>query len=149
MRTSLTFGGGKQLAAALGELPARVSKRLLLASLAEASEPLRLEMEQRAPRESGQLSEAMVVRPARTRDQRETAVAVGASRRGYYGSFQEFGTAHVTPQPWARPAFEATWRTCLKILSDALWTRIAAKRDRGEAGGFSSVSSASTLEGEV
>jgi hypothetical protein len=61
---------------------------------------------------------------------------VGATRGGFYGSFQEFGTAHHAPQPWARPAFDATHQTSLRVFADALWRELAG---RGIQRGSSSV----------
>ena len=152
MKVTMKFEGGKDLAAALSGLPARVSKRILLESLTEAAAPLVLEMEDRAPRDRGQLAEAMTVGRSRAgEDSREAVVAVGATRRGFYGSFQEFGTAHVPPQPWARPAFDATWQQCLQVFARALWGRLAVLGVKGAASRttFGGADAPAHLEGEV
>lgn len=125
----LKFEGGKELAAALAQLPARVSRRFLLESLEESAEPMRDRMESLAPRspDAPHLRDQMVISRARTEDAREAAVVVGPTKRGFYGSFQEFGTAHHAPQPFARPAFDQTFAISLQILSQALWRELASK----------------------
>lgn len=135
--TRLEFTGGPELAAALQTLAKRASTTVALEALAEAAEPLRARMEDDAPVETGRLADVMVISRSRGRDAREQAVAVGASRPGFYGSFVEFGTAHMGPQPWARPAFDQTWQACLRLLASGLWSRLAA---RGVAAAFSRVS---------
>jgi HK97 gp10 family phage protein len=138
MTTSLRFEGGKALATALSGLSARVSKKLVLEALHEAAEPMRDRMEANAPvsAEAPHLRDVIVVRTSRGKDAKESAVAVGATRGGFYGSFQEFGTAHHAPQPWARPAFDATHQTSLRVFADALWRELAG---RGIQRGSSSV----------
>jgi HK97 gp10 family phage protein len=129
MRTSFRMDGGKELVKALNQLSHRVSKKILLESLHEAAEPIRKRMEQNAPvsPEAPHLRDVMVIRTSRGEDARETAVAVGPTRAGFYGSFQEFGTAHHAPQPWARPAWEATSGQALQILGAAIWRELAGR----------------------
>lgn len=143
---SIKFDGGKELLGALNQLSARLSKKLLMEALTEAAEPLRDRMEVNAPvsAEAPHLRDVIVIRPARGLDVRETAVAVGATKAGFYGSLQEFGTAHHAAQPWARPAFEATHQECLRVLSDVLWRELAG---RGISRGMATADM--TVEGEV
>jgi HK97 gp10 family phage protein len=56
------------------------------------------------------------------------AVAVGPSKAGFYGIFQEFGTVHHGAQPFARPAFDQTVQKSLGILAAALWQAIGKRR---------------------
>jgi HK97 gp10 family phage protein len=149
MKVTLRFEGGQQLAAALKGLPSRVSKRMLLEALRQAAEPLRDRMEQNAPvgPDAPHLRDMVVVGPSRGQDAREAAVAVGATRAGFYGSFQEFGTAHHAAQPWARPAFDATYQQVLRALADEIWIELSARGIRRPSGGdgFDGVA----VEGEV
>jgi len=57
-----------------------------------------------------------------------------------HGLLQEFGTAHHGPQPFMRPAWDATWRKILDNVARGLWAEIEkavarkAKRDAKKAG---------------
>lgn len=125
----IRFSGGKEIAAALAKLPPRISKRFLIESLTEAAEPMRDAMERNVAvsPDPPHIRDVVVVGTSRGQDTREAAVVVGATRKGYYGSFLEFGTAHQAPQPWARPAFDATFQQALQILSAALWREMASR----------------------
>lgn len=126
---TLRFEGGVALAHALDRLSKRVSARVRLEALKEVAEPMRDRMEVRAPvgPDAPHLRDRMVIGASRGQDAKETAVAVGATRGGYYGSFQEFGTSEHAAQPWARPAFDETWRQALSDLSGVLWRELAGR----------------------
>ncbi len=126
---TLKFEGGKALAANLDKLTARVSKRMVMECLKEAAEPLRTSMSRKAPHEPGKpdLRDTMTISASRGQDAKETAVAVGPSRAGFYGSFQELGTSRHAAQPFARPAFDETAGRSLNILGDALWRELAGR----------------------
>lgn len=119
----MKFEGGKELADNLAQLPQRISRRVQLQALREAAEPMRDGMSRLAPVEPGppDLRDMMTISPARGTDREELAVAIGPSRRGFYGLFQEFGTVHHGAQPFARPAFDQGIAASLRILSAALW----------------------------
>lgn len=145
---SMRLEGGSDLAKALSGLSARVSTRLVRESLEEAAEPMRDRMEQLAPvgDPPTHLKDQIVI--SRTKDgltdARETAVAVGPSKRAFYGSFQELGTAHHAAQPFAAPAFDQTWNQSLAIFSEALWRELAG---RGIRRGM--IEAPTAVEGEV
>lgn len=130
MKGSVRLDGGADLARALSGLSARVSTRLIRESLIEAAEPMRDRMEQLVPvsDDAPHVRDEMVISKARSdTDARETAVAVGPTKKGFYGSFVEFGTAHMAAQPWARPAFDQTWLQSLGIFAAALWRELAGR----------------------
>lgn len=131
MKGSAKLEGGVELAKALSGLSARVSMRLVRESLVEGAEPMRARMEQLAPvgDPPTHLKDQMVISAARdvAIDARETAIAVGPTRKGFYGSFQELGTAHQAAQPFAAPAFDQTWRESLAIFAAALWRELAGR----------------------
>lgn len=126
---SLKFEGGKELMQALEQLPLRTSNRFVREALVEAAEPMRDRMEALAPvsDEAPHLKNVIVISKARTEDAREMAVAVGPTKKGFYGSFQELGTAHHGPQPFARPAFDQTWLQSLALLGSILWRELASR----------------------
>lgn len=132
---SLQFTGGAEMATRLAELS--VSVNVQRRAVRAAAEPMRRDMSILAPHEPGKpdLRDAMVISPVTKRDDdlvfpQEIAVAVGPSTKGFYGFFQEFGTAFHGAQPFARPAFDQNIATSLRILQEALWASIqtAAKR---------------------
>jgi HK97 gp10 family phage protein len=121
--------GLSQLATALQQLPSRVSKKIQREALVHAAEPMRQRMASTVAYEPGKpdIRDAMVISTARGQDANETAVAVGPNKAGFYGSFLEFGTAHMAAQPFARPAFDATWREALQRMRDDIWVSLAGR----------------------
>lgn len=73
------------------------------------------------------LRDTISVSGARGTDSNEIAVAIGPSRAGFYGSFQELGTKHHAAQPFARPAFDSQGPTSLQIIASAIWRELAAR----------------------
>lgn len=144
MNPSFTFTGGQELQKALEQLPARVSKRFQLEALEHAAEPMRRAMELKAPVEPGKpdLRDTMVISRARGVDAKAAVVAVGPSRKGWHGSFQELGTAHVAPQPFVRPAFAEKAQEAMQRLGADIWASLASR------GISRSVSSAVAVMGE-
>lgn len=126
---SLRFEGGRALAANLLTLSKRLSKTIQLDALREAAEPMRKGMAQRAPHEPGKpdLRDAMTISTSRGQDAKESAVAVGPNREGYYGSFQELGTKDFPAQPFARPSFDENLQKSLTIISDSLWRELSGR----------------------
>jgi HK97 gp10 family phage protein len=82
-----------------------------------------------APHEPGKpdLRDAMVISTSRGQDRNEAAVAIGPTRKGFYGSFQELGTKHHAAQPFVRPALDRNVQISLQILASAIWRELAAK----------------------
>lgn len=131
MRGSMRLEGGVEMSKALSGLSAGVSRRLVRENLVDAAEPMRERMEELAPVGDAptHLRDQMVISVARdvAVDKRETAVAVGPSRRGFYGSFQELGTAHHAAQPFAGPAFDQTWLQVLGLFGEGLWADLVRR----------------------
>lgn len=133
MKASFHVAGGSLLARGLAGLPERVSKTVQRQALRAAAEPMRDAMAKLAPQEPGKpdLRDSMTISNARGGEHifdEEVAVAVGPSRAGFYGIFQEFGTIHHGAQPFARPAFDQNVRKALDILSKFLWAALAKRR---------------------
>lgn len=126
---NLEFEGGAELAANLRTLSTRLSRRIVTEALREAAEPMRKQMSRMAPHEPGKpdLRDAMSISRAMGADSQEVAVAVGPTRSGFYGSFQELGTKHHAAQPFLRPSFDSNVQPSLRILAAAVWRELAAK----------------------
>jgi HK97 gp10 family phage protein len=130
MKTTLRFDGGQAIAKALESLSTRITTKVKRDALDTAAQPMARRMSQMAPKseEAPHLKEMIGVGTnARGQDANEVAVAVGPTRSGFYGSFQEFGTAHHGAQPFARPAFDETAPQCLAQVGRAFWTELAAR----------------------
>ena len=125
----MKFEGGKEMQAALEKLPTRVSRRFQFEALTHAAEPMRRAMEVKAPHEPGKpdIRDQMVINRTRGIDAKEAAVAVGPSKKGWYGGFVEFGTAHTSPQPFVRPAFAENAATAMQRLAADIWASLASR----------------------
>jgi HK97 gp10 family phage protein len=99
------------------------SKKIIVKALREGAEPIRERAEQLAPDDpttpGSRIKESMMVSVV---EQTGTgAIAkIGPSRKGFVGSFQEFGTMHHSAQPFLRPAFDEKKDEAVKIMSDVL-----------------------------
>lgn len=144
-RVSMTFAGGKGLAAALRTLPQALSRSIVLEALKEAAEPMRSRMAQLAPREPGKpdIADNIGISVAnrlgdvgggrwQARHDEEHAVAVGPTKDFFYGIFQEYGTSRHRAQPFMRPAFDGEAPRALPQLGNRIW---AAIRDRAMSTG--------------
>jgi HK97 gp10 family phage protein len=129
MNVTFEFKGGADLAKALEQLSDRVARKVQREALTTAAEPLRARMASLAPHAPGapDLRNTMVVSNARGIDTNEVAVAIGPSKAGYYGSFQEFGTARHSAQPFMRPALDETAETVLRVLADEMWDALKSR----------------------
>jgi len=140
---SMRIEGGKELAAALNSLSARVRRNTLVTVLTEAAEPMRKRAESLAPHEPGPpdiKANIIVARNMKTigesgflerQDEFQGTVAMGPAKGFFYGLFQEYGTTgkrgHAA-QPFMRPAFDSEAPRALKNIGEALWLELAAKR---------------------
>ncbi len=71
---------------------------------------------------SGALAAGLIVRRRRTGA--EPWVQIGTSRQRFYGMFLEFGTAHIAPKPFLRPAAEENQHEVVMRMAKHLRTRI-------------------------
>lgn len=95
------------------------SKNLIVRALRVGAEPIREEAQRLAPFETGTLKESMMTTVSEQTG--TSAVAkIGPSRKGFYGTFQEFGTAHDAAQPFLRPAYDSKVDEALTIISGSL-----------------------------
>lgn len=128
MNVSLKVEGGRELAQALSQLSARVSKKVLIEALLAGAELIRAKAAQLAPRDPGQpdLADHLVAARVRDRDGLPT-VAIGTTRPFFYDYFQEFGTPHHPAQPFYRPAFEGEAPRALGVIGQEIWRQLAGR----------------------
>lgn len=127
----MRFEGGKELADALRQLPARVGRSVLIQALKDAAEPMRERASRLAPHEPGapDLRDNIEVSTIRRRSAEETeaSVAMGPTKDFFYGIFQEWGTVFHGAHPFMRPAFDQEASPALKELRQQLWAALASK----------------------
>lgn len=141
---SMRFAGGEQLARVYDRLPAAVSRRWQLEALRKAAEPLRAEMEVRAPRGPSRagrrfpthLKDSMAIMTVRRSTENDPTVAVGPGKDAFWGFFQEYGTIRHGAQPFAGPSFDARVMTMLNTLRDEAWTAIRRRIPAVQTVGF-------------
>lgn len=124
---TVRFTGGEDLARLLRDLPAAASRKVQLAALREAAEPMRDFMRTNAPigpgRREFHLYESMTISVVRDSEGEagDVSVAVGPAQSAFWGFFQEFGYGPGPAQPFARPAFETHKGGALTTIGQALW----------------------------
>lgn len=113
--------GFDELLKALDEMPAALGqkRKLIVKSLRKAAAPVRDKGESNAPELTGRLKDNIGISVV---DQTATGAEarIGPTEPGFYGLFEEIGTAHQLAQPWLGPAFDETVEQAVKILSDEL-----------------------------
>lgn len=137
---SLRVRGVPELEAALAEISTATEKRIGRKALTEGGKITAEEMAALAPRRSGRLAESITVSPKSNKGRKmkdaEIELYVGPNiRQALHGIFQEFGTYKHPPQPFARPAWEATKSQVLDKIRDvfAEGVRKSAARARARA----------------
>lgn len=148
MKVQQQLIGWTDLARGLGQLPTRVSKRVVRAALMAGGQPIASMASQKAPRAPGEpdLADNIIVAPARSPrgDASTTTVAIGprasfGPRSHVYPTAQELGTAFHEAHPYLRPAFEARAHGALGIIGSAIMaaliTRDVVGSTRGSGGG--------------
>jgi HK97 gp10 family phage protein len=126
MSIKVRIHGLAELKANLERLPVELGRQALRRALRAAAAPIRARARELAPRDTGKLADAIVVR-----DDRKTplaaSVVVTVASEGFYAHMLEFGTApHVVggrapgarhpgtaPRPFLRPAFDETQEAAL------------------------------------
>ena len=146
--------GLRELGEAMRGLADDVNKKVARQAVAAGAKIVRDDARRRAPRDSGNLQAAVVMKnlgktrlTARyvvaTRSGKTADVKAGkaAARSGdasqrravgkdaFYGAFQEFGTVKAPAQPFMRPAFEENQQAAI----DAMATRLAQRIKRAKA----------------
>lgn len=131
--------GLAQLDQALGQLKESTAKNVLRRTGRKALEPMDAEWRQRAPHLTGALEESggvgsKLTRSQRQEHERESFVEVFAGPGPNPQAIQqEFGNVNHPPQPFMRPAWEATKDDALRIVAETLGAEIAASAKRAAA----------------
>lgn len=101
------------------------SKNVIARALRAGAEPIREEAGRRAPRGDEAPHAADTMTTVVSDQTAEGAIAkVGPSKAGFYLSFHEWGTAHMSAQPFLRPAFDEKQDEALKLVGEELGRQI-------------------------
>ena len=102
-------------------------KRIIARAIRAGAEPIRARAEELAPIETGVLRESMTINVTE-QSATEAIGKIGPARRGFYGTFDEFGTAHQAAQPFLRPAYDERLAEAVGIISETLANEIEGVR---------------------
>ncbi len=141
--------GFRELEKTLAELPKATGKNVLRRVGRKALEPMRAKAESLAPRDKGDLAGGIAISDKRTRRAKkergpisgvEMAMGPSSGHGGSlnYATFDEFGTADASAQPFMRPAWDSEAQGAIDIIGRELGTEIskaAARRARKLAKG--------------
>ena len=140
MSVQVKVEGFAELEKELDNLSKAVGKGALRRALKRAAEPTAELMRSMAPRRSGNLAASITVgaklnnrqsglhRRMFRDDRSSVELFVGPSYLmgdgGRHGHLLEFGTFKMSPQPFARPAWDQDRRAMLERLKENLWVQI-------------------------
>lgn len=146
-KSSFRVDGLKELEQALGQLPKATSKAVLRRTAIRALAPVIADAKTRVPVDEGDLKDSLkITTKLSKRQQRKNAksVAEGKSSVQLYAGpsalphahLVEFGTEHMAPQPYLRPAWDANKDEVLELvrteLADEI-TKAAARLAKKQA----------------
>jgi HK97 gp10 family phage protein len=136
------FTGGKELEAALRDLPKATARNALQRALKKAAEPVAADWKAKAPRDQGHLERSIIVGPSSKLTSRQKK---DAKKEGTYfaeihvgtadpaGQQQEFGNVNHPAQPSGRPAWDGNKQSALDGIAKDMWAEIekaAARRNK-------------------
>jgi HK97 gp10 family phage protein len=136
-RQTVKFEGGRELEAALKELPRATGRSVVRRTLKQAAEPVRRSWQAKAPQLTGQLKGSIIVGIKLTKRQARSVKKAGKSTSEIHigtsdpaGLMTEFGNMHQAAEPSGRPAWAATQDDALRIIGGELRNQIEKARVR-------------------
>lgn len=126
--------GLAELSKKLKELPLKVAKNALRASVNAGAEVIRKDAMNRVPVDTGKLKKSIYKKQIREKSNTfQQTFFVGArngkkyratNKDAYYWRFLEFGTSKMPANPFLRPAFDSRKNDAVKAIGDKLKERI-------------------------
>lgn len=117
------FIGGKELEAALLDLPKKVGRPAVLNALKDSAKPLVEELRATAPRLTGKSAATITARSVKVPGFEES-IAIGPTKEGFPLMLREFGTARQPARPWMRPRWDSHREAVLKRFAGDMRARI-------------------------
>lgn len=126
-RSSVRIEGLKELDRALSQLPKATAKNVLRRTAIRALAPVIADAKLRVPVDEGDLRDSLkVAGKLSKRQQRKNAKAVAEGKAAVqlyagpaalpHAHLVEFGTSHMPPQPFMRPAWDANKMKVLELI---------------------------------
>ena len=133
MKMTMKLTGAKELHEAIARL--QPSKSEMTKVLKEAAKPIRDDARAKAPRLTGGLRKAIIIATKLGRRQRtsfaktqgDVVVHIGVRSGVPHGHLNEFGGGHNAPQPFLRPAWDASKDGLVSKIGAALWAALARR----------------------
>lgn len=137
---TLRIEGGDKLAAALRDLPNRVSRKVQRDALAVGAEVIRQRVVASAPRDPGapDLAANILIQGDVRPGDGSVGVGIGVPRGFFYDWFNEFGTVKQGARPFWRPAFDGEKDRVIKRVAAEMWAALISRgagSGRGSGGG--------------
>jgi len=143
-RVEIKTAGFEEAIRALGGLPDRVQKRVIVGAIRAGAVIVRAAAKNTAPirtsggakrmgrrdvrlRSPGFLRRRLIYRKQRGR----AAYRIGPAREAFYGAFLETGTGRIAARPWMAPAWESSKRAALEATAQRFRELIAKELGRG------------------
>lgn len=127
MANELKVEGIEELMARLNSLGEAVATRTENKALREGAEVLREGISKRAPRDTGNLAENIVMSGVKQAEIGKY-IEVGPDKKHFYGLFHEFGTVKMPAYPFMGPALEEDGKEVMNTMAGVLREELAKKR---------------------
>jgi HK97 gp10 family phage protein len=133
MKIKAEIVGLPELLRTMEQLPRATNRSALQKVLKKAGEPILSSIQQKAPRDSGYLSQSFAIstklNPSNRRDVaregKDFAEVYVGTRRGSAAQKIEYGTVHMTAKPFIRPSWDSGKGPALETIKKGLWTEIS------------------------
>lgn len=119
----------KSLDRALKTLPGKVAGKVIRSATLSGAGIIRKEARRRVSVDDGTLKKSI---SSKLKDKSDTHVtySVGPTNKAFYGTFLEFGTEHIRPQPFLRPAFDEKKNEAAKKIEERLMKGIEKEAEK-------------------
>ena len=123
-RDSFGVEGSREMEKILKILPDRVAEKALAGAVLAAANVFKKEMKARAPMDSGRLKKVGLASKRDKTTRHSVSYLVGLTKKGFYGTWSEFGSRFQKAKPWMRPAFDSSVRPATAKMGERLGKNI-------------------------
>ena len=127
MASEFKVEGIEDLMARINSLGESIATRTENKALREGAKVLQKGISERAPRDTGNLAENIVISGVKQSEVGKY-IEVGPDKKHFYGLFHEFGTVKMPAQPFMGPALEEDSKEVMNTIAEVLREELAKKR---------------------
>jgi len=133
MAESIRLEGFKSLSRALDKLPDRLAAKVIRSATLSGAGIIRKEARNRVSVDDGVLKKSI---SSKIKEKTTTSVtySVGPTNKAFYGTFLEFGTENIRPQPFLRPAFDEKKNEAAKKIEERIMKGIEREAEKLKRG---------------